>query len=297
MFHHKKISFQLQTDFVGALFIAPFLLIWILLLIIPLFKGLWMSLNDWDIVTGRLSESFGFYNYTDLWSDPLFWQSLKNTFVFVFFTVSFVTLCSLLLAVSLNREGRIYSLLRSVFFASSVLSVTVVTLIWIMMFNKDRGLIAAFVEFLGFQSFDWLTNPRLAMAAIVITTIWWGLGLPFMLFLAGLQQIPQDMNDAARLEGINPLQKLWYITLPQLRRVLLLVIITQTVLHFQVFGQAAIMTKGGPSGSTRTLVQYIYDNGIRQPDMMGYASAMAMILLLIMVFASFIQMLIMKEEK
>lgn len=297
MAKHKKIHHQLQTDLTGWLFISPFIIIWFILLVIPLFIGIWMSLNDWDIVSGRLSQAFGFYNYQDLWSDPLFWQSLKNTLIFVFFTVSLVTILSLSLAVSLNKKGRIYSLLRSVFFASSVLSVTVVTLIWIMMFNKNRGLIALFVEFLGFERFDWLTNPHLAMPAIVITTVWWGLGLPFILFLSGLQQIPQDMNDAARLEGINPLQKLWYITLPQLRRILLLVVVTQTILHFQVFGQASIMTKGGPSGTTRTLVQYIYDNGIRQPDMMGYASAIAMILLLLMVFASFIQMLVMNKEQ
>lgn len=288
---------QLRIDFTAALFLLPFLSVWLLLLIFPLIKGIWMSLNDWDIVSGRLSKSFGFYNYIDLYYDPLFWQALKNTLIFVFFTVASVTIVSLLLAVALNREGRVYGFFRSIFFASSVLSVTVVTLIWIMMFNKDRGLIAAFVEFWGGEGFDWLTSPHLAMPAIIITTIWWGLGLPFMLFLAGLQQIPQDMNDAARLEGIKSWQKLWYITLPQLRRTVILVIITQTVLHFQVFGQAAIMTKGGPSGATRTLVQYIYDNGIRQPDMMGYASALAMILLLIMVFASFVQMLTIKEDK
>lgn len=292
----KRLTPQLQTDFTGYLFILPFLLIWLFLLIIPLFKGLWMSLNDWDIVSGRLSERFGFYNYIDLATDPLLWQALKNTLFFVFLTVIFITSLALLLAVALNREGRIFGVFRSVFFASSILSVTVVTLIWIMMFNKERGLIAAFIEFLGFESFDWLTNPHLAMPALVITTIWWGLGLPFILFLAGLQQIPQDMNDAAKLEGLTALQKLWYITLPQLRRTVILVVITQTILHFQVFGQAAIMTKGGPSGSTRTLVQYIYDNGIRQADMMGYASAMAMILLLIMVFVSFVQMLTIKEE-
>ncbi len=292
----KRLTLKLQTDFTGYLFILPFLIIWVLLLVIPLFKGIWMSLNDWDIVSGRLSERFGFYNYVDLVSDPLLWQALKNTLFFVFLTVSFITIVALLLAVALNREGRIFGVFRSIFFASSILSVTVVTLIWIMMFNKDRGLIAAFVEFLGFESFDWLTNPHLAMPALVITTIWWGLGLPFILFLAGLQQIPQDMNDAAKLEGITAAEKLWYITLPQLKRTVILVVITQTILHFQVFGQAAIMTRGGPSGSTRTLVQYIYDNGIRQPDMMGYASAMAMILLLIMVFVSFLQMLIIREE-
>ncbi len=296
MIKDKKNNNQLQTDFIGWLFILPFLIVWFILLVIPLVKGIWMSLNDWDIVSGRLSQSFGLYNYQDLLSDPLFWQSLKNTLVFVLFTVTFITILSLLLAIALNKEGRIYGLFRSVFFASSVLSVTVVTLIWIMMFNKNRGLIASFVDFLGFERFDWLTNSYLAMPAIIITTIWWGLGLPFILFLSGLQQIPQDMNDAARVEGINFLQKLWYITLPQLKRTLILVVVTQTILHFQVFGQASIMTKGGPSGKTRTLVQYIYDNGIRQPDMMGYASALAMILLLIMVFASFIQMLVMKED-
>ena len=228
--------------------------------------------------------------------DRRFWPTVANTLVFVGLTVPGVTISALVLAAALNRETRAMALLRTIFFLSQVLSVTVVTLIWQIMFSPRQGLIANVTEVLGGSPIVWLTNEQFAMAAIVITTIWWSLGIAMILFLAGLQDISRDLYEAAALDNATGFRAFWYITLPNLQRTITLVIVLQIILHFQVFGQSHLMTNGGPNDTTQVLVRYIYQTAFRDSEL-GRASAMAVFLFLIMGGFSIIQFLVGREER
>lgn len=276
------------------LFLAPFLLIYLVFLVYPLFKGFWISLHDWELV-GDYRQYIGFLNYEDLWYDPLFWRTARNTIIFVALTVPSMTAIALLLALAVNGRTRIHGTLRGIFFASSVFSVTVVTLIWQMVLNGDRGLVAHLLRSIGLAPINFLGDPFWAMPSMVVATLWWGVGLPMALFLAGLQQIPDELYEAAELDNASRWTVLRKITLPAIRRTTVLVIVLQIVLQFQVFGQALLMTQGGPADRTRTLVQYIYESGFRDWQI-GYASAMAMLLFVLMFFVSMLQLYIGRKE-
>jgi multiple sugar transport system permease protein len=188
-----------------------------------------------------------------------------------------LTIITLLLALALNRATRSAAIFRGLFFSSSVLSVTIVTLIWRFVLTPDAGLIAKVLTAMGMEPIPFLSHPDLTVPAIAITTIWWGLGLPMMLFLAGLQQIPQDMYEAAELDRASRWTTFRHITLPSLRRTTVLVIMLQTAAQLQIFGQAQLLTSGGPSGSSRPIVLYIYEIAFGRWEL-GYAVAAAEIL-------------------
>ena len=230
------------------------------------------------------------------WYDRRFWVSLSNTIRFVAITVPSVTVISLTLAVATNRQTRAMQILRAIFFLSSVLSVTVVTLIWLIMFSPQQGLIANSTDILFGVRLAWLTNEHLAMPAIVVTTVWWSLGIAMILFLAGLQDINPEILEAAALDKAKGLRAFWYIILPNLRRTITVVVVLQIIAHFQVFGQAHLMTEGGPNDTTQVLVRYIYQNGFRDSEL-GRATAMAVLLFLIMGAFSLVQFLVGSERK
>ena len=229
------------------------------------------------------------------WFDRRFWPTVGNTMIFVGFAVPGVTISALLLAAGMNRETRAMGVLRTLFFLSQVLSVTVVTLIWQIMFSPRQGLIANITEVFGGTPINWLTDQQFAMAAIVIATIWWSLGIAMILFLAGLQDISKDIYEAAALDNARGWKAFWYITLPNLQRTITLVIVLQIILHFQVFGQSHLMTQGGPNDTTQVLVRYIYQTGFRDSEL-GRASAMAVFLFVIMGTFSIIQFIVGREK-
>lgn len=228
------------------------------------------------------------------WYDRRFWPTVGNTITFVALAVPGVTVTALILAAALDGETRAKAVLRTVFFLSQVLSVTVVTLIWQIMFSPRQGLIANVAQALGGSPIVWLTDQQLAMAAIVITTIWWSLGIAMILFLAGIQDISKDIYEAAAIDNARGIRAFRYITLPNLKRTITLVVVLQIILHFQVFGQAHLMTQGGPNDSTQVLVRYIYQTAFRDSEL-GKASAMAVVLFLIMGAFSLVQFILGRE--
>lgn len=344
--------------------LLPFMAVYLLFLVYPFFRGIWISLHDWNLLAVAFNPDaktfVGVENYIRVmwgrnitwsaWASPLlqalgvagvvgaallhrrrrlspatalaigigaavlfvfagfhpgeggrwydrrFWPTVGNTLVFVGLTVPGVTLSALVLAAALNRETRAMAVLRTLFFLSQVLSVTVVTLIWQIMFSPRQGLIANITELFGGSPVVWLTDERFAMAAIVITTIWWSLGIAMILFLAGLQDISADLYEAGALDNATGIKAFWYITLPNLKRTVTLVIVLQIILHFQVFGQSHLMTGGGPNDTTQVLVRYIYQTGFRDSDL-GRASAMAVFLFVIMGAFSVLQFMLGREKE
>lgn len=282
----------------ASAFLAPFLATYILLLVYPFLLGLWMSLHDWELMAAaaRIPPVFtGLQNYRRLVSDSFFWSSFWHTIVFAALAVPSITITSLLLALALNRQTRKAAILRGVFFVSSVFSVTVVTLIWLAILSPARGLAGCLLEALGFEKIDFLANPHFAMPVLVLATLWWSVGVPMALFLAGLQQIPVEVYEAAALDGATRWSVFRRITLPALRRTMWLVLVLQVISHFQVFGQVLLLTGGGPANLTRVLVQYIYETSFRDWEM-GYASALSAVLFVIMMIASLAQLRISRQE-
>lgn len=263
------------TGWSGIFFVLPYLLLFAVMLILPLAIGLRLSLTRGDLF--GIEAEVGIENYTRLASDPVFLRTVGNTFYFVLLTVPALTIIGLLLALALNYQTRWAAILRAIFFASTVLSVTVVTLIWRLMVIPDGGLAAVVAKAVGRAPVAFLSDPDLAMPTIAVTTIWWGLGLPMVLFLAALQQVPREIYEAAALDGATRLRTLFSITLPAIRRTIALVIIVEIILQFQLFGQAQLMTGGGPNNTTRPIVLFIYETGWKQWQL-GYAAAAAQVL-------------------
>jgi multiple sugar transport system permease protein len=274
-------------------FVAPYLSIFATLLVFPLFWGIWLSLHKADTFsTGRF---VGLGNYVRLFADKVFWQSVWNTFYFVLLTVPALALIGLFLALALNRRTRTAAVLRTIFFSSSVLSVTIVTLIWRIVYIPDFGLLAQLYGLWGGKPPAFITDADLAMIGIAIATVWWCIGLPMMLFLSALQQIPQDIYEAAALDNANRWQTLRSITLPSIKRTFVLVIIIQIVLQFQLFGQPWLMTRGGPNNLTKPIVLYIYDAAFRRWDL-GLGAAASEILFALILIAAMAQYLVSRRK-
>lgn len=275
------------------IFVAPFLLVFASLLVFPLFWGIWLSFHKAD--TFSSGRFVGFGNYIRLFHDKVFLQSVWNTFYFVLMTVPVLALLGLFLALCLNRRTRTAAVLRTLFFSSSVLSVTIVTLIWRIVYIPNVGLLSTIYSWFGATAPAFISDPKLAMIGIAIATIWWCLGLPMMLFLSALQQIPRDIYEAAALDNANRWQTLRSITLPSIKRTFILVIIIQIVLQFQLFGQAWLMTRGGPNNLTKPIVLYIYDTAFRRWDL-GMGAAASEILFILILMAAMAQYLVTRNK-
>jgi multiple sugar transport system permease protein len=270
----------------GFAFVGPFLVVYSVVLIYPLLLGIIVSFNRADLFGAR--RWVGLENYALVLSDPVFHQAVGNTLVLALLIVPPLTVIALLLALGLNRATRGAAIFRGIFFSSSVLSVTIVTLIWRFILTPDAGLVAEVREAFGAAPIPFLSDQHLALPSLAVTTIWWSLGFPVMLFLAGLQQVPADMYEAAALDRASRWTTFWRITLPSIRRTLLLVVMLQTAAQLQVFGQAQLLTGGGPSGASRTIVLYIFEVAFGRWEL-GYAAAIAEILFVMILSVTLLQ--------
>ena len=273
-------------DWSGFAFVAPFLFFYLLLLIYPLLMGFGISFHRADLFGAR--QWVGLDNYAKLLADPVFAQSLWNTLKLALLIVPPLTIITLLLALALNRPTKGAAVLRGIFFSSSVLSVTIVTLIWRFILTPDAGLVAELLTALGRDPIPFLSDPDLTIPALAVTTIWWSLGLPLMLFLAGLQQIPGELYEAAELDGASKWTVLRRITLPSLKRTVTLVVMLQTAAQLQIFGQAQLLTAGGPGGASRPVVLFIFEVAFGRWEL-GYAIAAAEILFGLVLLVTLVQ--------
>jgi multiple sugar transport system permease protein len=275
-----------ERDWRGLLFVAPFLALYSLVLVFPLLRGLWLSLNQVDLFGA--GHFVGLGNYAQLLRDPVFGTSLVNTFEVTLMIVPPLTVIALMLALALNRAGKGAAIVRGVFFSSAVLSVTIVTLIWRFVLAPDAGLLGEAAKALGLQPLAFLSDVHLVLPALAVTTIWWSVGFPMLLFLAGLQQIPEDMYEAAALDNASRWTTFLRITLPALRRTTVLVVMLQTAAQLQLFGQSQLLTAGGPSGASRTAVLFLFETAFGRWEL-GYASAAAEVLFLIILAVTLTQ--------
>ena len=275
--------FKMRKTISGYIFFLPFGIIYLIFNIIPLYKSLILGFYKWEIFTPR--QFIGVLNFQKMMNDPKFISSLWHTIYFTILSVPPLVILGLLLALLLNSKIYFKGLTRLLFFIPYILSISVVCSIWIFICQPEFGIINQFLNILGFHSISWLGDSKYAMISIVITTVWWTIGFNILLYLAGLQQIPIAIYEAAKIDGASSFRVFRSITLPLLKRTHILIIMLQVIKSFQIFGQVFIMTGGGPYGSTRVLVQYIYTNAFEYFKM-GYAQAMSLSLFLIMLIVS-----------
>ncbi len=285
--------FELRS-FAPFLYIAPFLIFFIIFQIYPIFYGMYISLTKWDLVS--TPKFTGLTNYVNLAKDTLFWTSLRNTVFFVGLNAPLAVVIPLGLAILVSDAIPGRALFRSAFTTPLMISVSSVGVLWVWFLNPTFGLINHYFDLVGLPQQNWLTQNGWAMVAVVITTVWWTSGWNLVLFLAGLQEISESLYEAAKLDGANSWALFRYITVPGLRTTLLFVGVTTIIGSFRVFGQVLVMTNGGPFDSTRTLVQHIYETGFRN-FRMGSASAIAWALFLIVMIFILLQFRLMRETE
>lgn len=283
-----------RSTWFNLLFVLPFLVGYVLLLVYPVFNGFWLSLHEIDQLSDS-SDFVGMANFARLFGDAIFRGTVWNTFYFIFLTTPVFVSLGLALALALNRPGKTGATLRAIFFGSSVLSVTIVTLVWRLVLMPDRGMLANILNALGLPSVAPLASEALALPAIALVTVWWIVGLPMMLFLSALQQVPQDIYEAAALDNASRWRTFVSITLPSIKRTVALVAVIEVILQFQLFGQSQLMTLGGPNNTSRSIVMFIYDAGFKQWAL-GYSAAAAQVLFALMLVGVALQMWIARKR-
>jgi len=260
------------------LFLAPYLLVFLLFLLLPTLASIGVSFTQWGVL--GLPRWLGLANYRTILSDQMFWQAFRNTLYFAFLTVPLLVAGGLGLAVLFNQSLRGRVVARTVVFMPYAIMVTVVGMLWRWMYNANFGLVNFYLSALGLPQVAWLTNVTWAMPGVAISTAWWQIGTNMVIYLAGLQEIPVELYEAARVDGAGPWQSFRNITLPGLYLMHVFVVPLSVIASLRAFGQILVMTHGGPLGSTYVLVQHLYATGWVN-FRMGEASAVGVILLLI----------------
>jgi multiple sugar transport system permease protein len=209
------------------------------------------------------------------------------------------TFLALLLAVLVNQKLRFINLFRTIYFSPVVTTMVVVSIVWYVLYNPGEGLINQFISFISFGKlgpYSWLNDTSLALPAIMLLSIWQGVGFQMVIYLAGLQSIPDELYEAGRVDGANSWQQFWHITIPQLRNTTIFVIISTTILAFKLFTQVWVMTRGGPQGASKTIIVLLYQEGFTMLRV-GYASAIGVLFFLIVLGVSILQRIYLKEER
>ncbi|HKV45692.1 MAG TPA: sugar ABC transporter permease [bacterium] len=264
--------------------VAPYALVFLAFMVAPSVYGLYISFTDYRLGSLRL-HWIGLDNFWYVLTDPLFQTSVKNTIVFVLESTPALIALPLGLAVVLNRGVPLRDFLRGAFFLPFTLSVSVVSICWWWLLDANFGPVYFYLTRWGLHPPVWLGHSGLAMAAVVLATVWWTAGYNMVLFLAGLQDIPLHLYEAARMDGAGGWRQFRAITLPLLRPTMLFVVVIQVIASFQLFGQVYVMTQGGPGDSTRTVIQHVYETAFVQQRMAEGSAAAWVLFIIILVFS------------
>ncbi|WP_018557394.1 MULTISPECIES: sugar ABC transporter permease [unclassified Streptomyces] len=291
-------SYQWWTPYV---FMAPYLVLFITFVVAPIGFGLWISLHAWDI--NLPAKPFvGLDNYRELFDAdgvdaPRFWQAMRATGIFTLLSTPLLLIVPLFTAMLMNGRFRGRNLYRAVYFAPYVLGVAVVGLLWRFLLDGNIGLVNHYLGALGLpDDIQWTTDTPAAWWGLVLVTVWWTLGLNSVIYLAGLQDIPAELYESARVDGANAWQRFRHVTLPGLRPVALFVVNSTLLASANMFGQAYIITGGAPADETKTAIFLIAETGLRRFEM-GSASAMSFILALALMAASAVVFRVFRERQ
>jgi multiple sugar transport system permease protein/sn-glycerol 3-phosphate transport system permease protein len=273
------------------LFIAPNFVFLILFTYWPMWENVRLSLQKTDLLAfSGANEFVGLENYRYIFGNRTFRLVLRNTAIFITATVTFTMIFGLAVALLLNQRLRFRTGVRAVVFAPTLLSGAAIGIVWNYIFDPRFGLLAQILGWFNIPSPHWLDRPEWALPAVIIVYVWKNLGFAAVIFLAGLQAIPRDLYDAAKIDGANAWWRFRSVTLPMLSPISFFLLVTSILGTFQAFDIQQVMTSGGPAYATTTLVYYVYDQGFSQGANFGRAAAAAIILFLAMLAVTFIQL-------
>lgn len=282
----------------GLIFVAPSIFLIFTFFIIPVLLAFVISLTDFDIYSLgdiRFTRFVGIENYKNLLYDPLFWKALFNTFYFVFVGGPLSIVVSLGAALLIQSKlVKFKKIFRFMYFAPVVTSLVAVSIVWRYIYHPRFGLVNQFLGLLGVNPINWLGDPRFAMPAIIILAVWKNFGYNMLIFIAGLQNIPEELYEAAKIDGASAFEQFRSITLPMLAPTTLFVSLTTVIGYFQLFAEPYIMTQGGPLNSTLSIVLLMYQHGFRWWNM-GYSTTIAFSLFFIILIFSIFQLRVQKR--
>jgi fructooligosaccharide transport system permease protein len=290
-----KNKIQWKENIVAYTFLGPALLLLLLFLIIPAIMSVYYAFTDYYLLTPDMRKFVGLDNFINLFKDPIFLKSLVNTLKFVVWVIPLQIGAALGLALLLNKQRKANTFFKVAYFSPVVMSLVVISVLWLYLLNPNEGIINNVLTYFGVSAQPFLTSPKQAMFTIVFVSAWQGAGFQMLIFLAGLQNIPGDVYEAAQLDGMNKWQRFIYITLPLLKPTSIFIFITTLIGAFKLLVQPMVMTQGGPVNSTMTVVYYIYQTGFTD-RMVGYASSIALLFGTIIGLVTLAQRKLVKEE-
>ncbi|MCA9877617.1 MAG: sugar ABC transporter permease [Thermomicrobiales bacterium] len=284
----RKRAFWRQEWFLFLLFVAPNFFFFAVFSYWPMISNVYLSMVRWDMIS-PVKTFVGGANFAYLFGNDTFRTVLKNSFVFTVGAVGGALLLGLAAALLLNQPLRGRNGARAVLFAPTLLSGAAIGIVWVYIFDPRFGLLAQILKMIGISSPNWLTDPNWAMPAVIIVYVWKNVGFSTVIYLAGLQAIPKDLYEAARLDGAGVWWRFRSVTLPMLSPITFFLVITSLLNSFQAFDIIKVMTDGGPVNATNTLIYYVYEQGFVAFNA-GRAAAAALVLFVIMFGITLLQL-------
>jgi multiple sugar transport system permease protein len=272
----------------GFLFMTPYAVAFLTFVVLPFVVSLVLAFCQYDLTTQQSIRFIGFSNFREAFADPFFWRSVRVTFNYVVLMIPSQLVLAMLLGLGMHAMIRGRNSVRALLFLPGMFSVAVAGILWQWFYNTEFGLFNWLLAHVGLAPVPWLSNRDLAMPSIVMMTLWWTIGGSAVIVLTGLQQIPQQIFEAASIDGANRWSTFWQITLPMLKPILAFMIVMNTIGAFQMFAQAMLLTGGGPEMATRGVVQLIYDTAFANYRL-GYGAAISWLLFLLIAAFSLIQ--------
>ena len=276
---------KFKENLEGYLYAAPWLIGFFVFTLTPFFSSIWYSLNRWDMVTDI--KFIGFQNYTDMFKNDVFWKSNSVTIRYVLMALPAGLILAMLLALLVNKQNKIMMFFRSIFFLPSVASGVAVYVLWRWIFNPEFGLINYLLSIFGIKGPNWLLSSDWALPAMVIMSFW-GVGGTMLIYLAGLQSVPQHLYEAAEIDGANLMQRFWSITLPMMSSTIFFTMVIGIIGGLQSFTSSFVMTGGGPDYATYFYGLNLYLEAFHN-FRMGYASALAWVLFVVVLIITLVQ--------
>ncbi|MFW7371923.1 carbohydrate ABC transporter permease [Vagococcus fluvialis] len=286
----------LKDNILGYSFLSPALILLTIFLLVPVGMVFYYAFTDYYLLTPDARQFVGLENFKRLMGDPIFRKSILNTVKFVVWIIPVQLGAALGMALLINKQRKGNMFFKVAFFAPVVMSLVVISILWLYLLNPNEGLINALLNKVGISSMPFLTSPKQAMYTIVFVSAWQGAGYQMLLLLGGMQNIPQDVYEAAEIDGFSKFQQFWYITLPLLKPTAIFVLLTTLISAFKLIVQPMVMTQGGPMNSTMTMVYYIYQTGFTD-RLVGYSSSIALIFTTLIGLITIGQRKLVKEDE
>ena len=284
-----------KDNLTGYAFLGPALLLLAIFLIIPVIMVFYYAFTDYYLLTPDARQFIGLENFKRLINDPIFIKSIWNTGKFVIWIIPVQLGAALGMALIINKQRRGNIFFKIAFFAPVVMSLVVISILWLYLLNPNEGLMNSLLNKVGIASQPFLTSPKQAMYTIVFVSAWQGAGYQMLLFLGGMQNISHDVYEAAEIDGFSKFQQFRYITMPLLKPTTIFVMLTTLISAFKRLIQPMVMTQGGPMNSTMTMVYYIYQTGFTD-RMVGYSSSIALIFTTMIGLITIAQRKLIKED-